>query len=128
MGRLVRFPGHSARKPDSGPVTRSPRSSYTFGTMASQVERIQGIESRFLLGDWLVEPSLNRLSRDGVSVQLALKVMDVLLCLADRPGELVSKHELTDAVWQTEYVSDNTLTKRIAELRDALGDDARNPR
>ncbi|MEX1309094.1 MAG: winged helix-turn-helix domain-containing protein [Candidatus Sulfomarinibacteraceae bacterium] len=96
--------------------------------MCAQVQSSQRIESRFRVGDWVVEPSLNRLSRDGVAVQLALKVMDVLLCLADRPGELVSKHELTDAVWQTEYVSDNTLTRRIAELRDALGDDARSPR
>jgi DNA-binding winged helix-turn-helix (wHTH) protein/WD40 repeat protein len=96
--------------------------------VASQVEHIQRIESRFRVGGWLVEPSLNRLSRDGTSVQLALKVMDVLLCLAARPGELVAKHELTDVVWQTEYVSDNTLTKRIAELRDALGDDAKHPR
>jgi WD40 repeat protein/DNA-binding winged helix-turn-helix (wHTH) protein len=92
-----------------------------------QVERAQKIEAQFRVADWLVEPSLNRVSRDGVAVQLELKAMDVLLCLAGRPGELVDKHELVDAVWQTEFVADNTLTRRIADLRDALGDDARNP-
>ena len=63
----------------------------------------------------------------GVSIQLELKAMDVLLCLVAHAGEVVSKDELLDAVWQTEFVSDNTLTNRIAELRKALGDDAQNP-
>ena len=53
--------------------------------------------------------------------------MDVLLCLVDHAGEVVSKNDLLDAVWQTEFVSDNTLQGRIAELREALGDDAQNP-
>jgi len=95
--------------------------------MSTQVERAQKIEAQFRVADWLVEPSLNRVSRDGVAVQLELKAMDVLLCLAERAGELVDKRELVDAVWQTEFVADNTLTRRIADLRDALGDDARNP-
>jgi DNA-binding winged helix-turn-helix (wHTH) protein/WD40 repeat protein len=82
----------------------------------------------FLVGDWRVEPTLNRLVRGEDSVQLEHKGMDVLLCLAEHPGEVVTKHELLDAVWQTEFVSDNTLQRRIAELRDALGDDALNPR
>jgi WD40 repeat protein/DNA-binding winged helix-turn-helix (wHTH) protein len=75
-----------------------------------------------------VEPRLNRLGRGGTKVQLSFKTMDVLVCLAGRAGELVTKRELMDAVWQVEFVSDNTLTKRIAELREALGDDAKNPR
>jgi hypothetical protein len=32
-----------------------------------------------------------------------------------------------DEVWQTEFISDNTLTHAIAALRQALGDDARHP-
>ena len=95
--------------------------------MSTQIESAQKIEAQFRVGEWLVEPSLNRVARDGVSVQLELKAMDVLLCLAGRPGELIDKRELVDAVWQTEFVSDNTLTRRIAELRDAFDDDARNP-
>jgi len=53
--------------------------------------------------------------------------MDVLACLALEAGELSSKQNLIDAVWQTEFVSDHALTQVIAELRAALGDDARNP-
>ncbi len=82
----------------------------------------------FLVGEWLVEPSLNRVSRGGSTIQLELKAMDVLLCLVAHAGDVVSKHDLLDAVWQTEFVSDNTLTNRIAELRSMLGDDAQDPR
>jgi DNA-binding winged helix-turn-helix (wHTH) protein len=82
----------------------------------------------FLVGEWLVDPSLGRLSRGTQTVRLELKAMAVLLCLVDRAGEVVSKRDLFDAVWRTEFVSDNTLQGRIAELRGAFGDDAGSPR
>jgi len=95
-----------------------------------QPEIATGIEngSSFLLGEWRVEPTLNRLIQGERSVQLEHKAMDVLLCLAGHAGDVVTKHELLDAVWETEFVSDNTLQRRIAELRDAFGDDALDPR
>ncbi len=82
----------------------------------------------FRLGEWVVHPDRNLLVRGGRERRLEARTMDVLVRLAARPGELVRKQELLDAVWQTEFVSDNTLTKRVAELREALGDDARDPR
>jgi DNA-binding winged helix-turn-helix (wHTH) protein len=82
----------------------------------------------FWVGDWLVVPALNRLTMGQESVQIELKLMEVLVHLAERPGELVSKRDLMDAVWQVEAISDGTLTRAIALLRKALGDDARHPR
>lgn len=82
----------------------------------------------FNVGGWLIVPSLNRLSKGEDSVQLELKLMEVLVHLVGRAGELVSKRELIDAVWKVEVISDGTLTRAIALLRKALGDDARNPR
>jgi DNA-binding winged helix-turn-helix (wHTH) protein len=82
----------------------------------------------FKVGDWLVVPSLNRLSRGEETVQLELKMMEVLVHLTAQAGELVSKRELIDSVWQVEVISDGTLTRAVALLRKALGDDARNPR
>jgi DNA-binding winged helix-turn-helix (wHTH) protein len=81
----------------------------------------------FRLGDWLVEPSLNRLSRGDTTIQLELKVMDVLVCLAKRAGEVVTRQEIIDRVWATEFISDNTLTHAVTELRNALGDHAKDP-
>ena len=81
----------------------------------------------FRLGDWLVEPSLNRISRGDSTIPLELKVMQVLVCLAENAGDLVSRQQLTDTVWATEFISDNTVTHAITELRNALGDDAKSP-
>jgi DNA-binding winged helix-turn-helix (wHTH) protein len=81
----------------------------------------------FHLGEWLVEPTLDRISRDGHHVRLRPRAMDVLICLALESGKLASKQNIIDTVWRTEYVSEHALTQVIAELRAALGDDARNP-
>jgi len=102
--------------------------AYNGVKVPSEVETALQEGVPFRLGQWLVEPSLNRISRGGEAIQLELKAMDLLVYLAGRAGELVDKRDIQDAVWQTEFVSDNTLTRRVAELRDALGDDARNPR
>jgi DNA-binding winged helix-turn-helix (wHTH) protein len=81
----------------------------------------------FHLGGWLVEPTLDQISRDGRTVRLRPRAMDVLVCLAVASGGLASKQSIIDAVWRTEYVSEHALTQVIAELRSALGDDARSP-
>jgi TolB-like protein/DNA-binding winged helix-turn-helix (wHTH) protein len=81
----------------------------------------------FRLGDWLVQPSLNRISRGETTVTLELKVMQVLVCLAENKGDVVTRQYLTEMVWATEFISDNTVTHAITELRNALDDDAKNP-
>ncbi len=65
--------------------------------------------------------------KPGISIQLELKAMDVLLCLVEQAGDVVPHHELLDAVWQTEFAADNTIATRIADLRRAFGDDAQTP-
>ena len=101
--------------------------TYILLKMPVEVETRDLGRNPFRLGDWLVEPSLNRLSRGRTTIQLELKVMDVLVCLAERAGEVVTRQEIVDRVWATEFISDNTLTHAVTELRSALGDDARNP-
>ncbi len=130
MSRVIQFqsrkrrtrPAYAANLAADSPAPYNDCSVPTQVAIAAQEGR------PFLIGDWLVEPSLNRLSRDGATTQLELKAMDVLLCLVEHAGEVIPKHVLLDTVWQTEFVSDNTLQRRIAELRDALGDNAQNPR
>ncbi len=82
----------------------------------------------FQLDDWLVQPSLNRLSRGGESVQVEPKLMDVLAFLAANAGEVVSKDDITGAVWTDQFITDSVVTRAIAALRRALTDDAHNPR
>jgi DNA-binding winged helix-turn-helix (wHTH) protein len=84
-------------------------------------------EADFRLAEWLVQPSLNRLSCDDHVIQLEPKLMDVLVFLAENAGRVVSKIEITDAVWPDVYITESVITRSIAGLRRAFGDDVRNP-
>ncbi len=86
------------------------------------------VEDGFQLEEWRVEPRLGRMVRDQVIVTLRPRVMEALTFLAGRPGEVVSKRDLVDAVWSSGFVADNTIVHCINELRDALGDNAASPR
>jgi DNA-binding winged helix-turn-helix (wHTH) protein len=80
------------------------------------------------LGDWLVQPDQNRISRPGESVQLEPRLMDVLVFLAGRAGQVVSRDQLVEGVWKVEFITEWAITRAIAKLRRALGDVAGQPR
>jgi DNA-binding winged helix-turn-helix (wHTH) protein len=82
----------------------------------------------FRIAEWLVQPSLNRLSCGECEVQLEPKLMDVLVYLAENAGQVVSKIDITDAVWPDLFITESVITRSIAGLRRAFGDDAKNPR
>ena len=69
------------------------------------------------IGEWLVDPALGRVSRDGASRHLEPKIMEVLLRLARQPGEVVTKSELLSAVWADTFVSEHVLTHAVWQLR-----------
>jgi len=81
----------------------------------------------FRVGDWLMEPDLNRISRADKVVPIEPKVLEVLLFLAEQPGEVLSPKDIIRRVWPDTFVSDDVLTHSISELRKAFGDDAKNP-
>jgi DNA-binding winged helix-turn-helix (wHTH) protein/tetratricopeptide (TPR) repeat protein len=68
------------------------------------------------------------LKRDGKAVALPPTPFAVLCALARRPGSLVTKNELLDAVWNHQFVSESVLKTVIRKLRTVLEDDARQPR
>ena len=68
-----------------------------------------------------------QLWRGDSRVRLRPKSFQVLRYLAEHPGRLVTASELLDAVWPDVAVAPEALTQVIAELRRALGDDARRP-
>lgn len=82
----------------------------------------------FTVGDWLVQPSLNRIRRSDGERQLPPQLIDLLGFLAERRGEVVSKDELFEHVWGRRFVAEATLTRAVTELRRALGDDPRAQR
>ncbi|HEV2896362.1 MAG TPA: winged helix-turn-helix domain-containing protein [Pseudaminobacter sp.] len=60
---------------------------------------------------------------EGKAVDLRSQSAEVLSALAARPGEIVSKDALMQAVWPDTFVTDDSLTQCIADIRRALGDD-----
>jgi len=79
-------------------------------------------------GPYRLDRASGRLLRGGTNVPLRRKTFAVLEYLATRPGRLVAKHELLDAVWPATHVTPSVLAGCIRELRQALGDDARAAR
>lgn len=81
----------------------------------------------FRVGEWLVEPSLDRLCRNGTSVRLRPQLTSLLVLLARRAGRTVSKDEMLAGVWDGRFIAESAISRCIAELRQALHDDARAP-
>lgn len=82
----------------------------------------------FRLGDFVVQPATDRLTRGDLRVELEPKTMAVLLALAARPGEVLGSDELIRDVWHGRPMGDNPVYKSIAKLRRALDDEAEEPR
>jgi TolB-like protein/DNA-binding winged helix-turn-helix (wHTH) protein/Tfp pilus assembly protein PilF len=80
----------------------------------------------FALGEWLVSPALNQVSRNGNNTRVEPKSMQVLVFLAEHPG-VVAKDQVLSAVWPDVFVSDDVLSGCISALRKALEDNARRP-
>jgi len=74
------------------------------------------------IGDWSIDPSLNRLDREGTRVFVRPRVMDLLVYLHARPGEVVGLNEIMEAIWKDTIVTTGSVYGCINELRDALGD------
>ncbi|MBX7220971.1 MAG: winged helix-turn-helix domain-containing protein [Blastocatellia bacterium] len=72
-----------------------------------------------------IETEAFRLLKDGTPVAVEPKAFFVLLYFVENPGRLITKNELLDAVWKETAVTENALTRIIAQLRKALGDDAK---
>jgi TolB-like protein/DNA-binding winged helix-turn-helix (wHTH) protein len=74
--------------------------------------------------EFLVDPKTWKLSRDGREVHLEPVVLKLLIYLIENRERLVTRHELMDTVWGDTVISESALTKAVARLRKALGDDS----
>ena len=62
------------------------------------------------------------LRRHGVVVSLGDRAFDILIYLAERPGEVITKQELIDHVWPDVTVGEGSLRVHVAAIRKALDD------
>jgi serine/threonine-protein kinase len=67
------------------------------------------------------------LARDGLELPLPPRALGVLEHLLERPGSIVSKSALLEAVWPDTAVTETSLTEAVSLVRQALGDDPQQP-
>jgi transcriptional activator of cad operon len=84
-------------------------------------------ETALRVGDWCVRPGSGQISRGGETIRLEARTMRLLVCLAERPGEIVSIDELLDRVWSGVTVAPDSVYQAVASLRRILGDDSKQP-
>jgi predicted ATPase/DNA-binding winged helix-turn-helix (wHTH) protein len=70
-----------------------------------------------------LQPHERRLLVAGEPAALGARALDVLIALAGRAGELVSKNELLEIVWPGLVVEENNLAVQVSALRKVLGGD-----
>ena len=83
---------------------------------------------RLRFGDCVFDPDTRQLVRAGQPVPVPPKVFELLDALIRERPRAVSKTDLHQRLWPDTSVADANLTNLVADLRDALGDDARHPR
>jgi DNA-binding winged helix-turn-helix (wHTH) protein len=83
---------------------------------------------RVLCGDWALDDEARQLERGGDAVHLSPKAFDLLATLLRERPRALSKAQLREQIWPDTFVSETSLANLVAELRSALGDDARHPR
>lgn len=83
--------------------------------------------SSFRFGPFRLDPDAAELCRDEHRVELRPKCLRLLLYLVQRQGKLLSREALLEHIWSDVVVGQETLSRTITEVRQALGDDADSP-
>ena len=97
--------------------------------MPQRSERIKSLAtvSQFRVGALLVQPERLTVVIDEHEIALEPRLMEVLVALAERAGEVVSADQLLIEVWRGTFYGDNPVHRAIAQLRRLIGDSSRTP-
>lgn len=82
----------------------------------------------FRVADWVVNVSALEITRGNSTRKLEPKVMDLLVCLAKKEGDVVPREELEESIWGGVVVGYDSLTMAVTKLRKAFDDSARHPK
>src|SRR3984885_1181570 len=80
-------------------------------------------ETAIAFGPYVLNPTQRVLLRGDRPVRLGSRAREILICLVERAGCVVSKNELIKRVWPETIVEEGTLRVHIASLRKILGED-----
>lgn len=87
----------------------------------SMTDKPNDINELYEFGQFSVDKASRTLKRDGELIALAPRVFDTLFLLVTRHGQVLTKREMLDSVWQDAFVEEGNLTQNIYTLRKTLG-------
>lgn len=82
----------------------------------------------FTFLDCIVDPQANVLIKKSKEKRIEAKVMSLLVLLASHSGEVITRQKILTSIWPDVVVGDEIISQLVYSLRNALGDDAKNPR
>jgi two-component system response regulator ResD len=98
-------------------------------TVLRRVDKSTEAQPSVELGEIIVDPTARRALVRGVEAQLTVREFDLLLFFMLHPGQVFSREQLMDAVWQYSFYTDtSTVTVHIRRLRAKIEDDPTTPR
>jgi DNA-binding winged helix-turn-helix (wHTH) protein len=83
---------------------------------------------KLCFGDVEFAADSRQIRRSGRDVHVSTKAFELLKLLVERRPDAVSKDDIRRHLWPDTHVSETNLPTLIAEIREAIGDDARRPR
>ena len=83
---------------------------------------------RLAFDTFVLDLDQRRLFKGGVEIRLQPKSFELLRVLVEARPKVLSKDDILEAVWPGTFVSENSLATVVRDLRNALGDDAQEPR
>jgi Tol biopolymer transport system component/DNA-binding winged helix-turn-helix (wHTH) protein len=81
----------------------------------------------FSFDDVVVDVANFRVQKAGEIRKITGRAFEVLVYLLENEGRIVEKQELFERIWRETFVTDNTLTRMVKEVRRVIGDDADEP-
>src|ERR1700733_4627558 len=98
--------------------------------MPAPAEHQEKTATRCRFGLFEADADSGELRKSGIRIRLQAQPFRVLVCLLERPGEVVSREEIQERLWGDDTIVDfdHSLGTAINKLREALGDSAENPR
>ncbi len=98
------------------------------GNFPYRLETEVGLEKQTFFDSFCLDQANECLWRGSQAIRLRPKAYAVLDYLLGRPGQLVTKEELLNAIWPGTFVGDAVLKVAIRQIREALDDDSTSPR
>src|SRR5258708_24777782 len=81
-----------------------------------------GVDRNLQFGPFELSGRERVLRREGVVLPLGSRALDILIYLAERPGEVIAKQELIEQVWSDVTVEEGSIRVHVAAIRKALND------